>query len=517
MAAEAKNLRDRGWTAEEVARTEALRAASAPPLGVGTHLSYGFGAVAFGVKNSAFGSYLLLYYNQVLGVPAAIVSTALAATLIIDALVDPLLGRWSDVTRTRWGRRHPFIYAAALPTAQFFLLAWWPPSGMTNLQTGVWIFATAALTRVSISAFEINTSSMVPELTNNYSERTALFSLRYWFGYAGAYGFAAFSLAFLFVETPEYPRGQLNPAGYVSFSIAGALLIFLAILVCGLGTHNRIPFLRQADAREERTSIATHLKEMFAAFRNRGFLAIFGFGVCKYSAIGLYSAMTLYFSTYLFRLNSMQLALLTFDSLVAATLAAPLAPWFSRNLGKRASSMIFAVLGIVIGLSPFLLSLLDMFFRRGDPRLVPTLFIIGAVYGAMIAVSLINTSSMLADVVDDSAVETGRHSAGTFFSASSFMQQCSTGVGILLAGLILSWSKFPERADPAAVPEAAIDSLLIHYIPTILGLWSIGALFLLFYPVDRARHERNLEVLRSRQAQALAVATADAALGAPAR
>ncbi len=503
------------WTAGDVARTEALRAASAPPLGLGTRLSYGFGVVAFGVKNSAFGSYLLLYYNQVLGVPAAIVSTALAATLIIDALVDPLIGRWSDVTRTRWGRRHPFIYAAALPTALFFLLAWWPPSGMTDLQTGVWIFVTAALTRVSISAFEINTSSMVPELTNNYSERTALFSLRYWFGYAGTYGFAAFSLAFFFVETPEYPRGQLNPAGYVSFSIAGALLTFLAILVCGLGTHNRIPFLRQADAREEHTSVATHLKEMFAAFRNRGFLAIFGFGVCKYSAVGLYSAMTLYFMTYLFRLNSTQLAVLTFDSLVAATLAAPLAPYFSRKLGKRASSMIFAVLGIVIGLSPLLLSLLDMFFRPGDPRLVPTLFIIGAVYGAMVAVSLINTSSMLADVVDDSAVETGRHSAGTFFSASSFMLQCSTGVGILLAGLILSWSKFPKRADPAAVPEAVLDSLLIHYIPTVLGLWSIGALFLLFYPIDRARHQRNLEVLQARQAEAMGVAAVDAPTGAP--
>lgn len=516
MAAGVKSFpANRGRSASEAAREEALREASAPPLTRGTRVSYGFGAMANGIKNSAFSTYLLLYYNQVVGVPASIVSTAIAATLIIDALADPFLGRWSDVTHSRWGRRHPFIYAAALPTAVFFFIVWFPPSGMTDFQTGLWIFATAALTRVSISAFEINTSAMNPELTTDYSERTKLFSLRYLFGYAGAYGFAAFALTFFFVATPEYTRGQLNPAGYVNFAIAGAVLIFIAIMVCGLGTHNRIQHLRQADARGEGSGAGSHLREMFAAFRNRGFLAIFGFGVLKYTAIGLYSAMSLYFGTYLFKLTSGQLAILTFDSLVAAALAAPLAPWFSRKLGKRASSMFFAVSGVALGLSPLVLSLFDMFFLPGDPRLVPTLFVIGAVYGAMVAISLINTSSMIADVVEDSAVETGRHSAGTFFSASSFMQQCSSGLGVLVAGLILSASEFPQKANPATVTEPMLDSLLMHYIPTVISLWSLGALFLLFYPIDRARHERNLEVLRTRRNQALESQVRDAPIGGP--
>jgi Na+/melibiose symporter-like transporter len=520
--------RDRGWlgrlsvaTGIEVAANHEDRAGRAhvvphAPGGLGraTRLSYGFGATANGVKNAAFGSYLLLFYNQVIGVPASIVSTALALTLVVDALVDPLLGRWSDVARSRWGRRHPFIYGAALPTALFFLFAWLPPSGMTEMQTGAWIFFTAMLARVSISAYEIASSAMTPEMTEDYSERTRLFSLRYWFGYAGAFGFTAMSLAVFFVATPEYPRGQLNPAGYVSFAIAGAALIFVAILVCGLGTHNRIPHLRQADPGPARP-LGAHLREMKESFGNRGFLAIFGFGVFKYTAIGLYTAVTLYFGTYLFKLTSGQLALLTFDSLVAATLAAPLAPWFSNRLGKRASSMLLAVLGVAIGLSPLVLSLFDLFFRPGDPRLVPTLFVIGAVYGAMVAISLINTAAMLADVVEDSAVATGRYSAGTFFSASSFMQQCSTGLGILIAGLILTWSAFPERADPAAVTDAMLDSLLVHYIPTSLGLWTIGALFLWFYPIDKARHERNVEALRARRAEAAEELARDVPAGAP--
>ncbi len=133
------------------ATTETARAAitaAAPPLGVGTRLSYGVGAVAFGVKNAAFGSYLMLYFNQVVGVPAAIVGMALAATLIVDAVADPFLGRWSDVTRSRWGRRHPFIYGALIPTTFFFLLAWSPPAGMSDAMTGVWIFLTASATRL---------------------------------------------------------------------------------------------------------------------------------------------------------------------------------------------------------------------------------------------------------------------------------------------------------------------------------------------------------------------------------
>lgn len=490
-----------------------------PKLGLGTRISYGAGAMANGIKSAAFSSYLMLYFNQVVGVPAAIVGTALAMTLLVDAIVDPFLGRWADVTRSRWGRRHPFMYAAAVPTTIFFFLTWFPPDGLSHVQLGWWIFAFAAATRASISAFEINASAMAPELSPVYAERTRLFSLRYWFGYAGAYGFASFALAFIFIETAEFPRGQLNPESYVGFATLGAALIFIAILVCTAGTHNRIPWMRQAagEAGDPKMPLTQHLREMFAAFRNRGFLAIFGFGVFKYTAIGLYTATTLYFGTYLFKLNTGQLALLTLDSFVAATLAAPLAPIMSNWLGKRTSAMVFAVLGVAIGLTPLLLSLLDLFFVPGDPLLVPVLFAIGAFYGAMVAISLINSSSMLADVVEDSEVETGTHSAGTFFSASSFMQQCSNALGIFAAGQVLSLSEFPEKADPATIPEAVVDSLLIHYIPMSISLWTIGALFLMFYPITRERHERNVETLRAREAEARDQQMRDSALGAPAR
>ena len=488
----------------------------APPLGRVARIGYGFGALVNGVKNAAFSTYLMLFYNQVIGVPAAIVGTAIAATLVVDALVDPLIGRWSDITRSRWGRRHPFIYGAAVPTAVFFVMAWFPPEGLSDTGYGLWIFATAVLTRMAVSACEIPSSAMATELTEDYEARTRLFSLRYLWGYVGTFGYTAFSLAVFFVATPEIPRGQLNSASYPPFALLGAALIILGAIGSGLATHSRIPYLRQYGA-DEPGGVRTHLTAMVEAMRNRGFLAIFGFGVLKYTAIGMYSAITLYFSTYLFKLEGKVLALLTFDSLVAAAIAAPLAPVMSRLMGKRTSSMVFGFFGVCLGQMPLVLSYFDMFLLPGDPRLVPVLFVIGAVYGAMVAISLINTSSMMADVVEDSAVNTGRHTAGTFFAANSFMQQCSSGLGIFVAGLVLTWSQFPEQARPDQVTDAMLKSLLAHYIPTTMALWGLGVLILLFYPIDRRRHEDNVARLRALEAEARAQTIEDAPLGAPAR
>ncbi|MBR2173863.1 MFS transporter [Sphingopyxis sp.] len=477
--------------------------------------AYGSGAISTAVKNAAFG-YLLLYYNQVVGIPAAIVSTAIAATLIVDALVDPLIGRWSDVTRSRIGRRHPFILGSAIPTALFFILLWFPPAGLTDIQTGIWIFAVASLTRVAVSAYDIPSTAMVPELTRDYSERTKLFSLRFWFGYAGTFAFIALSLSLFFVKTPEHPVGQLNPDGYVKFAFAGGFAMLFSILACGLGTLGQVSRMRQADAPAPmRMSMGGHLREIGAAFRHRSFLAIFAFGVLKFTAIGMASAMAIYFNTYVFDLSAKQVALLALEAVTAATLAAPLAPLFSRRLGKRQTAMWMAILGIVINNLPLALVYFGLFFPSGHPMVVPTLLVVGTIGGGFIAISLINTSSMLADVVEDYAVKSGKHLSGVFFSASSFMQQCSAALGVFAAGLVLTWSAFPEKASPATVTREMELSLLVHYVPTIVVLWLAGCLFLLFYNIDQDRHRANIQKLRSLEAEENARQLQDAGVASP--
>ncbi|UNK78232.1 MFS transporter [Sphingopyxis granuli] len=502
-------LSDSGAAAREMADT------AQRPMPVSARFAYGFGAVSTAVKNAAFG-YLLLYYNQVVGIPATIVSTAIAATLIVDALVDPFIGRWSDMTRSRIGRRHPFILGAAIPTGIFFILLWFPPAGLTDVQTGIWIFVVASLTRVAVSAYDIPSTAMVPELTRDYAERTKLFSLRFWFGYVGTFAFVAFSLSVFFVKTPDYPVGQLNPEGYVKFAFAGGFAMMFAILACGLGTLGQIKRMRQAEAPPAvRLGLGGHLREVLTAFRHRSFLAIFAFGVFKFTAIGMAGAMAIYFNTYIYDLSAKQIAVLAFEAVTAATLAAPLAPHFSRALGKRTTAMLMAMLGILLNALPLGLVYFGLFFPSGHPLVVPTLLVLGTIGGGFIAISLINTSSMLADVVEDYAVKSGQHLSGVFFSASSFMQQCSAALGVFVSGLVLAGANFPEKADPTAVTRAMERSLLIHYVPTILMLWLVGCLFLLYYDIDQTRHRANVGKLRALEAEEKARQLQDAGVAPP--
>jgi glycoside/pentoside/hexuronide:cation symporter, GPH family len=226
------------------------------------------------------------------------------------------------------------------------------------------------------------------------------------------------------------------------------------------------------------------------------------------------TAMAIYFNTYVFGLSAKQVAVLALEAVAAATLAAPLAPHFSRILGKKRTAIAMAVLGIVINNFALVLVYFGVFWPKGHEMIVPTLLGLGAVGGSFIAISLINTSSMLADVVEDFAVKTGRHQAGVFFAASSFMQQCSAALGVMAVGYVLSASHFPAKIAPAAVTRDMELSLLSHYVPTIFCLWIIGCLFLYFYDIDHGRHRANVAKLRTIEAEDRARTNQDSA-GAP--
>ena len=95
-------------------------------------IAYGIGSVAFGIKGNGFDYFLLLFYSQVLGVDAYLVGLALLIALMVDSLSDPLIGYISDNTYTRWGRRHPYMYIAAIAVALSYFFVWNPPSGVSG-------------------------------------------------------------------------------------------------------------------------------------------------------------------------------------------------------------------------------------------------------------------------------------------------------------------------------------------------------------------------------------------------
>ena len=125
---------------------------------------YGFGAAAYGVKNNGFDYFLMIFYGQVLGVDTRLIGLALLISLVFDALSDPLVGYLSDNWRSKWGRRHPFMYAAALPVAASYFLLWNPPAFS---ETGLFIYVTllSIFIRTLITFYETPSSALTAELT----------------------------------------------------------------------------------------------------------------------------------------------------------------------------------------------------------------------------------------------------------------------------------------------------------------------------------------------------------------
>ena len=76
---------------------------------------HGLGSVAYGIKDNGFSVFLLIFYNQVMGLDAGVVGTVIMAALIFDAFADPIIGELSDRTQSRWGRRLPWLYFSAVP------------------------------------------------------------------------------------------------------------------------------------------------------------------------------------------------------------------------------------------------------------------------------------------------------------------------------------------------------------------------------------------------------------------
>ncbi len=253
-------------------------------------LAYGFGTVAYGVKDFCFSTFLLFFFNQVLGLPAAEVGFAIMCALLLDAVADPAIGFLSDRTRSRWGRRHPWMYASAIPIAIGWLLLWNPPA-LSHAGMLGWVFAMSVLVRTAVSAYEVPSQALTPELSADYEERTRIMAYRFLFGWAGGLAMMILAYAWLLGPSPGHPNGQLVRENYPGFALVSALLMAFAILVSALGTHGEIAHLPQPEERT-RQSLGAHFAELGETVKNRAFLILMAAGLCYYSAQGVSFALS---------------------------------------------------------------------------------------------------------------------------------------------------------------------------------------------------------------------------------
>lgn len=140
------------------------------------------GQIAEGVKNTGFTTFLLFYYNSVLRLSGTYAGTALLIALVFDAVTDPLVGSLSDSFKHRLGRRHPFMYASAIPLAVSFGLIFSPPEGLGQIGLFLWLTRFAILVRASMTLYHVPHMALGAELTSDYHERIIVVAYRSGFG-----------------------------------------------------------------------------------------------------------------------------------------------------------------------------------------------------------------------------------------------------------------------------------------------------------------------------------------------
>jgi len=455
-------------------------------------LFYGFGSIAYGVKDFGFGTLLLFYYNQVIGLPAGEVSFAIALVLVFDAFADPIVGQISDSLRTAWGRRHPLMYASAVPVAVSYYFLWIPPH-WSHQALFCYLVAMAIIVRTFITMYEIPSSAMVPEMTDDYDQRTSFISIRYLFGVTAGVGMSVATFRYILFADAVHKTGQLNPAGYPRFALASAIIMVASILISARGTHRYIPLFRPTAQR--RITLSQMFREMATSLWHPQFIILVLAAIFGTLAIGLGAALLLYFNTYFWELTTKQIGLFGLAGLASAFLAPFMAGPVSKRLGKKNAALVFYFSCIALAITPISLRLLGLFPANGTTLLLVLLFSERTVSAVLGVGCLILFGSMMADVVDDSALKTGRRSEGLFFAFIGFITKLLSGAGTLIAGQLLFLAHFPDHADPATIDPAVVRHLALLYLPCIVGFYGIGIIALSRYRISREQHEENVRML----------------------
>lgn len=468
-------------------------AAGRAGLSLGTKVFYGLGSVAAGVVTLSFASSLLTpYLTRVMGLPAMWVGTVIMLTLILDAVIDPVIGHWSDNLRTRWGRRHPLMYAAAAVTAVVVFFFWNSPEGWSKDWLGVYLIVMLVLLRLCTSLYEVPSNALTPELAPDYHERTTLFSYRFFFG---AVGSLLMTLVLYRVYLSEEAGGILNRQGYAAYGILAAIVISASMLVSALGTHKEIPRLTQPARRP--VTLESTMRELKITLTNRSLLVILASGVLGGIGGGLSSSLSQFFYLELWGLSAKDISNLAIAHFLASLTAVGLAPVLSVRFGKKMFMIVLFGVGTLVQLLPMGLRLVDLMPANSSPFLFPILLVDALISHAMIIMGYIIAASMVADVVEDVAVETGVRSEGLLFSVNGLMPKFTAGFGVFLSGVLLTQVAFPIDAPQGTVGYEVMRNLVIAYLPVnlVLGVLAIGVLS--FYQIDKQRHEKNLERLKA--------------------
>jgi GPH family glycoside/pentoside/hexuronide:cation symporter len=438
-----------------------------------TKLAYGSGDTGFSLTSTLIGAYLAIFLTDVVGLAPGLAAAALFIGRTWDYVNDPMIGWLSDRTRTRWGRRRPFLLFGALPFGLAFLLLWWRPP----------LQAAAALTAYYALAYLIfDTAStfvampylaLTPELSDDYDERTSLTTYRMFFSIFAS--LLAFTVPLMIIGTfsPENARRVLLTG--LLFGLASAAPIYWVFA----GTRERKEFSAASPPR---------LRESWkSVVSNRPFRLGLGIYVFTWIAVDLVQAIILYFLKYCVRREA-EGDWIMGSIFVSAIASLPLWNLLARRWDKRVA--------FIAGVS-FWTGVQLAIITLGPSTPLPVLIVLCVLAGVGVGAAHVLPWSILPDAVEYNEYTTGVRQEGTFYSVVTLAQKVASSVAIPLSLLLLQLAGY--RPNLAEQPPSAFLAirLAMGVLPGLL--LGLGTFCAARYPIRREEFARITGILEEKR------------------
>ncbi len=527
-----------------------------------TKLAYGSGDMGPAITANILVFFLLYFFTNVAGLPAGLAGSILAIGKVGDAINDPIAGILSDRTRTRWGRRIPWMLFGAIPFGIFFFLQWIVPNFSPDPTVNNWcLFAyyvtIATLFNLAYTAVNLPYTALTPELTQDYNERTTINSFRFAFSIGGSI-LSLILATVIFQAYPDDPRQQ-----YLVLGIVSSLLSIIAIFWCTFRIQERgaAPLLPQQGKKilgfvltaAGALGIPYGISQLLSGTEGisvEGIVAVL-FGI-QFIGFG----MTLIFANTESHLNSIEaVEARTHASSVPSTpireqlkiaftnraflyvIGIYLCSWLGVQL--TASILIYYVVSwmgmdeaafptVAIAVQGTALVMLFFWKFVSDKLGKKTVYYLGMVvwivaqaalfliqpgqisllyFGAIMAgfgvsVAYLIPWSMIPDVIELDELNTGQRREGIFYSFMVLLQKLGLALALFLVGQALEFSGFIARVPGEAIPvqpDSALLAIRIAIAPLPTIFLIIGLVLTYFYPITQEVHANIRLQLKERK------------------
>ncbi len=458
------------------------------PLRLSEKLAYGAGDLGPAVTANIQIFFTLLFLTNVAGLDAGLAGVILLITKVWDAINDPLIGVLSDRTKSRWGRRLPWIVLGALPFGIFFFLGWLVPNFSPDPQTNQWaLFAYYVVIALIFNTFytvvNLPYTALTPELTQDYNERTNLNSFRFAFSIGG-------SIASLIAAGVIFSQVRDPIQQYVLLGAIGAIGSVIPLWICAWGIKGRA--MQSNNARIPETKPLPLKDQIPIVLSNQPFLYVIGIYLCSWLAVQVTASVLPYFVINWMGLSSSDFTLVAIA--VQGTALGMLFVWsaLSKLLGKK---VVYYLGGIV-----WIMAQAGLFFLQ--PGQITLMYILAVMAGVGVSVAYLIPWSMLPDVIELYELRTGQRHEGIFYSFMVLLQKIALALGLFLVGQALNAAGFIESTAAQATPvqpESALLAIRIALgpLPTVA---LIGGLILAyFYPITQQKHQEVLDQLAQKR------------------